>query len=74
MEQEIVELIAGILNSRDEITLETEVGEPVEWDSLHNVEIIAALEKKYSIELTPEIIMDIETVEDIAQVVEELVG
>lgn len=74
MEQEIVELIAGILNSRDEITLETEVGEPVEWDSLHNVEIIAALEKKYGIELTPEIIMDIETVEDIAQVVEELVG
>lgn len=74
MEQEIVELIAGILNSREEITLATEVGEPVEWDSLHNVEIIAALEKKYGIELTPEIIMDIETVEDIAQVVEELVG
>lgn len=74
MEQEIVELIAGILNSSEEITLETEVGEPVEWDSLHNVEIIAALEKKYGIELTPEIIMDIETIEDIAQVVEELVG
>ncbi len=38
MEEKVIELIARVLNvPTTEIEMDTEIGEPDEWDSLHNV-------------------------------------
>ena len=46
MENKIIELIARVLNVPvGDVTLETEIGELDEWDSLRNVQIIAQLKR-----------------------------
>ncbi len=73
MEEKIKKLIATILNvSQEEITLDTEIGELDEWDSLHNMEIIAALEKTFNVKITPTMLIDLEDVSDIIDLIEEL--
>ena len=66
MENKIIELIARVLNVPvGDVTLETEIGELDEWDSLRNVQIIAQLEKEFEVKITPDMIMDLEDVSDI---------
>lgn len=73
MEDKIIELIARVLNvPKDDVTLETEIGELDEWDSLRNVQIIAQLEKEFEVKITPDMIMDLEDVSDIVGLVREL--
>lgn len=73
MEDKIIELIARVLNvPKDDVTLETEIGELDEWDSLRNVQIIAQLEKEFDVKITPDMIMDLEDVSDIVGLVREL--
>lgn len=73
MEDKIIELIARVLNvPKDEVTLETEIGELDEWDSLRNVQIIAQLEKEFEVKITPDMIMDLEDVSDIVGLIREL--
>lgn len=73
MEDKIIELIARVLNvPRGEVTLETEIGELDEWDSLRNVQIIAQLEKEFEVKITPDMIMDLEDVSDIVGLIREL--
>lgn len=73
MEDKIIELIARVLNvPKDDVTLETEIGELDEWDSLRNVQIIAQLEKEFEVKITPNMIMDLEDVSDIVGLVREL--
>ena len=73
MEEKIKKLIATILNvSQEKITLDTEIGELDEWDSLHNMEIIAALEKTFNVKITPTMLIDLEDVSDIIDLIEEL--
>lgn len=73
MEDKIIELIARVLNVRkDDVTLETEIGELDEWDSLRNVQIIAQLEKEFEVKITPDMIMDLEDVSDIVGLIREL--
>lgn len=59
--------------SEVEVSDTTEIGGIDGWDSLHNVQIFAAIEKQFSIKLAPEQIMDLETVGDIAELLEDLV-
>ena len=73
MEKKIIELIARVLNvPTSEVELDTEIGDLDEWDSLHNVEIIAQLEKEFNVKITPEMIMDLEDVSDIVSLIEDL--
>lgn len=55
-----------------EVESSTEIGELDGWDSLHNVQIFAAIENKFSIKLVPEQIMDLETVGDISELIDEV--
>ena len=57
---------------KDDVTLETEIGELDEWDSLRNVQIIAQLEKEFEVKITPDMIMDLEDVSDIVGLIREL--
>lgn len=73
MEDKIIELIARVLNvPKDDVTLETGIGELDEWDSLRNVQIIAQLEKEFEVKITPDMIMDLEDVSDIVGLIREL--
>lgn len=73
MENRIVELIARVLNVPvGDVTLETEIGELDEWDSLRNVQIIAQLEKEFEVKITPDMIMDLEDVSDIISLIKDL--
>lgn len=73
MENKIIELIARVLNVPvGDVTLETEIGELDEWDSLRNVQIIAQLEKEFEVKITPDMIMDLEDVSDIVGLIREL--
>lgn len=73
MEDKIIELIARVLNvPKDDVTLETEIGELDEWDSLRNVQIIAQLEKEFEVKITPDMIMDLEDVSDIISLIKDL--
>ena len=73
MENNIIELIARVLNVPvGDVTLETEIGELDEWDSLRNVQIIAQLEKEFEVKITPDMIMDLEDVSDIISLIKDL--
>ena len=73
MEIKIIELIARVLNVPvGDVTLETEIGELDEWDSLRNVQIIAQLEKEFEVKITPDMIMDLEDVSDIISLIKDL--
>lgn len=73
MENKIIELIARVLNVLvGNVTLETEIGELDEWDSLRNVQIIAQLEKEFEVKITPDMIMDLEDVSDIVGLIKDL--
>ena len=73
MEDKIIELIGRVLNvPKDDVTLETEIGELDEWDSLRNVQIITQLEKEFEVKITPDMIMDLEDVSDIVGLIREL--
>lgn len=73
MENKIIELIARVLNVPvGDVTLETEIGELDEWDSLRNVQIIAQLEKEFEVKITPDMIMDLEDVSDIISLIKDL--
>ena len=73
MEEKVIELIARVLNvPTTEIEMDTEIGEPDEWDSLNNVEIISQLEKEFNVKITSDMIMDLEDVSDIVSLIEDL--
>ncbi len=73
MENKIIELITRVLNVPvGDVTLETEIGELDEWDSLRNVQIIAQLEKEFEVKITPDMIMDLEDVSDIISLIKDL--
>lgn len=73
MEEKIIALIARVLNvPTNEFEMDTEIGDLDEWDSLHNVEIIAQLEKEFNVKITSDMIMDLEDVSDIVALIEDL--
>lgn len=73
MLDKVIVLVEKILNvPSGMIAPDTEIGELPEWDSLHNVQIMAELEKQFGVKITPEMVMDLETVADIADLMEEL--
>ena len=68
----IIKLIADSLEvSENQITEDTAIGDIPEWNSLGHIIIISSLEKEYSINFDPEIIMELEDVSDIVAAIEE---
>lgn len=74
VKNEVKEIIASILGvSVDEVLDDTAIGDITEWDSLHHIQIISAIEKEFDIRFTPDVMMDLEDVSDIVEAVEERV-
>ncbi len=66
VERKVNEIIAGILEvSVDKINDDTAIGDLVEWDSLHHIQIISAIEKEFGFRFTPDVMLDLEDVSDI---------
>lgn len=75
VENKIKNIIASILEvSADEIKEDTAIGDIVEWDSLHHIQIIAAIEKNFEIRFTPDVMIELEDVSDIVDAVETRMG
>lgn len=73
MEEKVISIIAKVLNvPTSDITPDTEIGEPNEWDSLHNLTIFTELEKAFNVKITQEMMMDLEDVSDIVNLLEEI--
>lgn len=73
MEDKIIEIIGRVLDiPKSAISLETEIGEPDEWDSLRNVQIFSELENSFSVKITQEMLVDLEFVSDIVDLIESL--
>jgi acyl carrier protein len=72
LEQKVIKIIAESLEvNEDQITEDTAIGDIPEWNSLGHIVIISSLEKEFSINFDPEIIMDLEDVSDIVAAIEE---
>lgn len=56
------------------LTVETGIGEIPEWDSLAHSRLILSLEKAFDILIDIEDAIDIETIEDIIDVIQEKKG
>lgn len=68
----VKEIMAEILNvSVENIDDDTAIGDIPEWDSLHHLQIISALEDEFSFRFTPDVMMDLEDVSDIVSATEE---
>ncbi|MDE5773651.1 MAG: acyl carrier protein [Muribaculaceae bacterium] len=75
MEEKIINTIASILEVEpSEIELDTAVGDLPEWDSMHHIQIIAALEKAYGIKYAAEDLAEIEDVADLISLTQETIG
>jgi len=73
MIDKIITIISKILNVPSaDITPETEIGEPAEWDSMRNVMIFDEIEKQFSVKIDQSSLVDLETVQDIADLVNSL--
>ncbi len=68
-------IIADVLGvAADRIEDELAIGDIAEWDSLHQVQIISAIEEKFDFHFSLEEIMELEDVADIVRSVEEKAG
>ena len=53
---------------------DTAIGDIVEWDSLHHIQIISAIEKEFDFRFTLDVMLELEDVSDIINAVEERVA
>ena len=75
MEARIREIIVRILGvSETDISGDTAIGDLPEWDSLRHIQIISAVEKEFGFRFTPDVIMDLEDVSDIAAAAKDRAG
>ena len=73
MEEKVKEIIARVLQVPvEEVENETEIGELDEWESLRNLTIFVEIQKEFNIEITQDMLMDIENVDDIINLVKNL--
>lgn len=71
----VVGVIADILGvGKDRISGDTAIGDLEAWDSLRHIQIISAIERKFGIRFTPDVMMDMEDVDDIVSATEERAG
>ena len=74
IEEQVKGIIAKVLEAPiEEINEDTAIGDIPSWDSLHHLQIIAAIEKNFGFRFTPDVMMDLEDVGDIVKATEERV-
>ncbi|QTQ12854.1 acyl carrier protein [Treponema parvum] len=72
MLEEVKTIIADNLKVDVSVLSEdTAIGDFPEWDSLHHLQIVAAIEQKYGFQFEPDVLMDLEDVSDIVNAVEK---
>ena len=70
--EEVKSIIAENLKVDASVLSEdTAIGDLPEWDSLHHLQIVAAIEQKYGFQFEPDVLMDLEDVSDIVNAVEK---
>ena len=73
MEQEVLNIIANILNVLpEEIDSNTEIGDLPEWDSLHHLTIIKELEKHFAIKFDQGDLADCEDISDLITLIKDM--
>ena len=71
MKDRIIAIIAGVLKvDVAQVTLESGVGDILNWDSLAQLTILQTVQDEFEVEFEPEEMMDIENVGDIVKTVE----
>lgn len=72
MEEQILKIIAKILEvDINEVELDTAIGDLPEWDSLHHLQIITALENEYKIKFSQSDLFEIEDISDLISLIKE---
>ncbi len=74
MNDKIFDEVVGIISKVLEVPTESldediAIGDVEQWDSLHHLQIISAIEKHYNIRFTPDIMIDLEDISDIVNAV-----
>ncbi len=70
-ETQIFELISEVIGiSRNSLSIDSEIGNPPEWDSFAQISIMLELEKKLNMRFTPEQISELNSVRIIVEFVE----
>jgi len=71
VDTKVKNIIADVLDvTVDMISDDTAIGDIEEWDSLHHIQIIAAIEKEFDFRFTPDVMMELEDVSDIVEATE----
>lgn len=73
MDEKILEIIAKVLEVEpDSIELDSGIGDMPEWTSMNHLNIIANLEKEFSIKFSQSDIMDLEDISDLVALTKRL--
>ena len=73
MEERICDLVKRILETDEEITIETEIEDVDEWDSFGQVAIMSEIEKCFQIKISYEDMITMNSIKTIIKVVEKYV-
>lgn len=69
-EERIFSIVADVVAvSKDEISLESGIGDFPKWDSLGHMTIVRRVQDEFDIDIEPEELIEIEDVEDIVIIV-----
>ena len=72
---QIKDIVVKVLDSSEfSITVDSEIKDITEWDSMRHVEIISAVEKHFNIEFDLLEIVDFESIKDIAEAVKKIIN
>ena len=73
MKEKVIEIIAQVLGvPTSDVTVDTEIGELDEWDSLRNMQIFSSLQEVFSVKISQDMLVDLENVSDIIELIESL--
>jgi acyl carrier protein len=67
---EVIELLRGVLQHEGELTAEMTREDIPKWESIKHVQVIDVLEQEYNIQLSMDEIMEIQSVQDIVNVLD----
>ena len=74
MEETIIDIITRILEvDREDIELDTAIGDLPEWDSLNHLRIITELEEEFGIKYSQSDLAELEDVSDLVALTNEMI-
>ncbi len=74
MEEKIIDIITRILEvDREEIEMDTAIGDLPEWDSLNHLRIITELEEEFGIKYSQSDLAELEDVSDLVALTNEMI-